>query len=286
MHTKEKKVWKKNLYENEGFPDNYTHKTFLKDLKRNVQLREVSLWDAMIGAGLFTQEICSICLFSVTFIYLHNDWGDPQIIFIYTSLITLIGFALYRLVYGDGIISAIGQDIRTVLIFLVFGYISSPVLHTLTDTVSTDTIYSMATFMMIIHLIFFDYGISAAIVSSSLSLNAAIFGSICLASRLSSPFHAFVLMTIAVEYFALFPKFRSIVSNQVPLIFIMVLLSIYFLYSLSTVCTIVFILFIIFTNIMCPIWFLRWYRYKDNIYGPWDEAVVEETQDIEDLISY
>ena len=45
-------------------------------------------------------------------------------------------------------------------------------------------------------------------VSSSVSLNAAIFAAVCLASRLPSAFHGFVLVSLAVLIFALFPDFR------------------------------------------------------------------------------
>lgn len=278
------RVWKKNLYDNQGFPDNYTHSTFLEELKRNVHIKEMSLSAVILGAGIFTKEICTITLFFITFVYLHNGWCDPQILFLYSCLVSLFVFGLYRVLYENVYKSPFGRDIRTVLIFLVFGYISSPVLHTLTDTVSTDTIYLMTAFMMIIHIIFFNYGLSAAIVSSSISLNAAIFGSICLASRLSSPFNAFVLMTISVQCFALFPKLQFSVKYQIFLINLMIVLCIYFLYQLSSLIMLLFICFLLFINILCPFWFLKWYRYKDNIYGPWDEAVVHDTIDVKDIL--
>ena len=45
--------------------------------------------------------------------------------------------------------------------------------------------------------------------SKAASLNTAIFGSVCLASRLPSSWHAFVTVILAVEIFALFPVFRE-----------------------------------------------------------------------------
>ncbi|KAJ8973773.1 hypothetical protein NQ317_002976 [Molorchus minor] len=108
-----------------------------------------------------------------------------------------------------GVKEKLGHDLRTVLTFVVFGQLFSPVLHTLTDTISTDTIYTTTFFMLLVHLIYFDYGVSAAIVSNSLSLSAAVFASICLASRLPSAHHAFILMTVATETFVLFPLLRK-----------------------------------------------------------------------------
>ena len=46
-------------------------------------------------------------------------------------------------------------------------------------------------------------------VSSSISLNASIFASVCLASRLPTAFHAFVIVSLAVLIFVLFPDFRT-----------------------------------------------------------------------------
>lgn len=46
-------------------------------------------------------------------------------------------------------------------------------------------------------------------VSSAISLNAAVFASVCLASCLSSALDAFVLVALAVQLFALFPELRT-----------------------------------------------------------------------------
>ena len=46
-------------------------------------------------------------------------------------------------------------------------------------------------------------------VSSAISLNASVFASVCLASRLSSALDAFVMVALAVQFFALFPELRS-----------------------------------------------------------------------------
>ena len=57
--------------------------------------------------------------------------------------------------------------------------------------------------MSIIIIIIFDR------VSDSFSLNAAMFAAVCLASRLPSSFHTFVIMVFAVILFAIVPKLRN-----------------------------------------------------------------------------
>ncbi|PSN57982.1 Phosphatidylinositol N-acetylglucosaminyltransferase subunit C [Blattella germanica] len=271
--------WKKNLYENVGYPDNYTDKTFLEELKKNVHATEISPLNAVLGAGLVTQEMCIVVVFVTLYVYLLNGWIEPETMFVQSSLVAAVGYLAYRIILTNrSYYEMLVKDFRTVLIFVVFGYVLSPILKTLTDTISTDTIYAMTTFMMVIHLIFFDYGVPAAIVSSSLSLNAAIFGSVCLASRLSTPFHAFVLLTNSVECFALLPILLSKGRGSVSVLACMIIVAVYLLWTVSLTMMVLFVCVSIFVTVLCPVWFLRWQNYKDNIYGPWDEAVVQDTE--------
>lgn len=236
-----KRTWKKNLYENTDYPDNYTDKTFLEELKKNVHITEISPLTAVLGAGLVTQEMCIVVFFVIVYVYLYNGWIEPETVFVQSSLVAAVGYLTYRiLLTNKNYYDVMVKDLRTVLIFVVFGYVLSPILKTLTDTISTDTIYAMTTFMMIIHFIFFDYGVSAAIVSSS-SLNAAIFGSVCLASRLASPFHAFVLLSNAVECFVLLPILLSKGRGSVIVLAAMITVAIYALWTVSLIMMFLFV---------------------------------------------
>lgn len=49
--------------------------------------------------------------------------------------------------------------------------------------------------------------LSFSSVPGPLSLNAAVFASVCFASRLHTPWHAFATVTVAFELFALWPVF-------------------------------------------------------------------------------
>ena len=133
------------------------------------------------------------------------------------------------------------------------------------------------TLLMLIHLIFFDYGASIAIVSNSLSTCASIFGSICLASRLETDFDAFVLLVISITIFVLFPIFRKRFPQQFLLTLTLFTVTYYFLWHISQKITIIFTFFIAFTNVFCPIYYCKCQKYKENVYGPWDQAIVRET---------
>lgn len=273
--------WEKVLYKNQKYPDNYTDKhTFLRDLKTNIDFKEVTCKEAFLGGNLLVQEICTVVGFALVYVYLFNEWIEPNMIFFSFNCLTFIGFLLHKFNSKSAFFNTITDDLSTVLIYVVFGHLFSPVLYTLTDTISTDTIYTMTVVMLIVHLIFFDYGVSAAIVSNSLSLSAAIFASICLASRLSSAHHAFILITIAIEFFVLFPHLRTSPTFSLPITLVLAICVMYFLWLLSGFVMIIFLITILFVNVVCPLMFVCYQKYRNNIYGPWDEAVVEDADSV------
>lgn len=214
---------------------------------------------------------------------MYNNWVHTYTV-IYTSIIvTLLSYLLYITFAG----SAVLRHLKTVLVYVIIGYLLSPILHTLTDTVSTDTIYAWAVIMMIIHMIFFDYNVPAALVSKSLSINAAIFASVCLVSRLSTPFDAFVLLTISVILFVLSPQlFKSILHTNLfnVIYFFTLILTVMCLYSVSNTLMCYFVLIVFVLSGYCPFLFVYWQKYKDNKYGPWDEAVINDSDDLEECL--
>lgn len=54
------------------------------------------------------------------------------------------------------------DDVKTFILFTGFSFGLSPVLVSLTETISTDTIYAMTTIMLLANLLFHDYGANAA----------------------------------------------------------------------------------------------------------------------------
>ena len=131
--------------------------------------------------------------------------------------------------------------------------------------------------MLFVHLIFHNYGLErAAVVSNALSLNAALFASVCLASRLASSYDAFVLLSFSVVAFVLFPIFR--LKLQGPILrtaaFMGMLISVGLTVWMYTAAAGV-LAAIAFTFVMAvsPKLFVHWQNHKETIHGPWDEAV-------------
>lgn len=275
------KPWKKILYEKQPYPDNYTDKNiFLQDLRKNIDFREVTFSESFLGSLLVLQEFCNIVTFVLIYFYLLNEWVEPSTLLSCTSIVTVIGFFYYLITFSENVKIKLGNDLRTVITFVVVGRLFSPVLHTLTDTVSTDTIYTTTFLMMLVHMIFFDYGVGAAIVSNSVSLSTAIFASICLASRLSTPLDAFILMTAAIKMFVLFPILWSSMKNPVYFVWIYFIIDIYFLIYISKLATILYLCTVFLISVICPVLYVRLQKHKETIYGPWDEAVVDDADNI------
>lgn len=271
--TTNRKPWSKNLYGNAGYADNYTDPSFLKDLQKNINVKPFTFMEAFNGAARLNQQITCVIGFLIIFYLMFENKIKPENVMLYSSSITILGYVFYM--RNSFSFNAIREDGKTVLSVLVFGYLFSPLLHTLTDSISTDTIYTTTFFVMFIHLVFFDYGISAVIVSKAISLNAAIFGAICLASRLSSSFHAFVLLVTSTEFFALCPILLNKYSSPLWLIPISTVCIVFF-YQMSLSLLITYSLILVFINLVCPYVFVNQQKYKNNIHGPWDEAIVKD----------
>ncbi|XP_037904316.1 phosphatidylinositol N-acetylglucosaminyltransferase subunit C [Hermetia illucens] len=267
--------WRKNLYEQHDFGDNYTDPSlFLKDLQKNKNVKIFTFKEAVRGATRLTNQISCICAFLIVFYYMYTENVTPTKFLLATSLTVLIGYFLYT---GRNFrLNVLLEDSKTLLTVLVFGYMLSPLLHTLTDAISTDTIFSMTFFVMFLHLIYFDYGLKAAIVSKAISLNAAIFGSVCLASRLASSYHAFVLLVVSAGFFVLFPIFTNKFWNPIMIIPLVSICS-FCLYHISIPVVTTYVVILIFVNLVCPYIFVVKQKHKNNINGPWDEAIVKET---------
>lgn len=164
---------------------------------------------------------------------------------------------------------AVIKEVKSSMIFLVTGFAMSPILRTLSETISTDTIYAMCTLMMLVHLSFYNYGINTAIVSKPISLNAAFFASVCLASRLSTSYHAFAFLIFATDLFVLlailYQKLIQPTKSLVTLFFSIITLFL-LNYTFTPIYTILSLLFILFINLLCPYGFYRMQVYKEYVF--------------------
>lgn len=284
-HMEDHPPWRKVLYERQPFPDNYVDKSFLEELRKNIYVRRYSYWAVVFESVVVIHQLCSVCSFSVIWWYMDQGLLSPQKLFGLGLALTLLGYVIFDAVDKGAGRKNSGRtrwdDLKSSLVFVAFTYAFSPVLKTLTESISTDTIYAMSVLMLIGHLVFFDYGANAAVVSNTLSINMAIFASVCLASRLPRSLHAFTMVTFAIQIFALWPSLQRKLRAYTPrtytcVTFLFAVFSVAGLLSISGVGALLFYLLLTFVAFLCPYCLIRLQLFKDNIHGPWDEAEIKE----------
>jgi len=107
----------------------------------------------------------------------------------------------------------------------------------------------------------------------TLSLNAAIFGSVLLASRFSSNVQVFALMAFAIEWFALFPMLRKHLKRRslwfhILLTGSMFLVTSGMLFSLTIAFGVLYTIGMLFVTFVCPFWLMWLQRYKKYVRSP------------------
>lgn len=109
--------------------------------------------------------------------------------------------------------------IQSICLFAICIRIAAPILQTLTSSFSEDTIHALSITFSILHLLLHDYSlihsqtevITSGSFSGSLSLNAAMFTAVLLASRLSNMEKVVVFILLAILCFSLYQPVAKIV---------------------------------------------------------------------------
>ncbi len=224
---------------------------------------------AVLAATRVSTQISVTVIFWSTFLQLQEE--SPLWKFTFGAFTCFIIIA-YGVLDGFRHISGV---LKSASLFLAVGYACTPILKTLTDTISTDTIYAMSALLMMLHIAFHRYGIDGSFVAPYLSLNAAVCGAICLASRLQETQKAFILLTLAVEAFALFPELYEGLGYSLIAFCLSFISAVFCLSSVSIYWSIVFLFVILIgaVNVVFPLFFVWAQKYKDNLHGPWDEVI-------------
>lgn len=137
----------------------------------------------------------------------------------------------------------------------------------------------MSALMLLAHLVSFPYAQPSP--PGSLSLNAALFASVCLASRLPGALHTFAMLSCALLVFALWPCLLQTLRENAPGHFTVVCMGVCIggivgLGSQTLGGAVLLTLALASVTLLCPFLLVRLQRHKDNIHGPWDEAEIRE----------
>ena len=204
-------MWQKKLYIKQTFDDNYVDDSFLMEMEKNKNLKKVEYSTLVLQSCSISIHLSLVLIFIAVYIHLLFESLKALDSVIFTLLFTLFGYAVFDFYLKQIPNSARIRNLKSsiILIMLLLGL--SPMLKTLTKDIASDSLWAFTSFMFLANIAFHDYSSTISITvrfPDSLSVNAAIFASVLMASRLNSNLQVFALMLLSVELFALFPIFR------------------------------------------------------------------------------
>jgi phosphatidylinositol N-acetylglucosaminyltransferase subunit C len=175
------------------------------------------------------------------------------------------------------------ESLHSILLFGICLRIAAPVLATLTSSFSDDTIHALAIGFCGLHLIFHDYSLSCHESDYfPISLNAAMFTAVLLASRLDEIQMVFGFVLFAVICFSLFPLTARKVRHQSAYLHVLVTLvewclATLTLWRLDITLFAIYEGFIVLLLLICPLWMAHMQtHYKRPLRGPWDIAKLQD----------
>lgn len=184
----------------------------------------------------FTQQIATITTFLLLFYYTYMDiLGVTQLVLLSetATLLCYLSWMFYIWLKGNAfryqglicmnhkhLIRSLGKQFAKSGLILIMTILTiSPVLKTLTEDISSDSIWNMALLCFISNLSFSNYNLGSLRIgqgTSAIALNAAVFSTVILASRLPSNLHVFGLVSFAFNWFSLMPIFRRLLKVYPP----------------------------------------------------------------------
>lgn len=289
--------WQRHLHSNQPYPDNYVDSSFLAHLVKTTEAEQpASVLQVALESAVLVEQISASILFLCCYgLLLHS--GRPFFAYIAFAdaaccLLLAGAISILRLlpnrpdVQGSSITARIpvqwAQAIRFCCFVLVSLLALSPILKTLTQSYCNDSLWTLTGLLLLIHLITHDYSLQPGPrkVPGVLSMNSAMSASILLASRLSTPSHAFACISIAVQIFALLPIFRDHLRSQSEIAHSVLTAATTLLTSLmlsffSTTLVSAYIIGSLFFLIVCPVFFSFASQRKLNFSGLWDIPLVQ-----------
>ncbi|KAH9811669.1 phosphatidylinositol N-acetylglucosaminyltransferase-domain-containing protein, partial [Melampsora americana] len=246
------------LWLKQPYRDNYQSRSLINHLHSNKSLiRSHHQYSTLVLSSLpLSSHLSSITIFIGLFLHLQNHQIDPQLLIWVNLSIGLFGYIVYER----------AKPAREL----------------------NHSIYALTTILISINILLADYpyqitnpNVDVSFVSA-LSLNAAIFASVLLGSRLDSNAGVFSLTIFALQWFALFPIMRRDMirkhpnSNLRPIILNISLgfIAVSVIAPISKLALALYTLIVpIGTCLVLPAIYSFVQRYKKDLRGPWDCAI-------------
>ncbi|KAA8915229.1 hypothetical protein TRICI_002586 [Trichomonascus ciferrii] len=278
MNEVEEKPWRKLLWVKQPYPDNYVDVSFLSQLKRNTNVRPYSYWTLTADSSVILLHLTSVALFGETFVGIYNRGWNPGWIVSCSTVLTVAGVVVWDLLNPKG-----RHDRATTLkssFLILFTILAlSPVLKSLTQSTSSDSIWSLACWLCFANICFHDYSfVPRKEFGPMLSTNLALSAAIVLASRLPTTLSVFCFVLFSIQLFGVFPSFALWVRMTYSKCHWVLLISMIFITDLGLVLLgggAALVAWVSIQILVCfglPGWLLALQKYKNEIQGPWDPA--------------
>ncbi|PKA51471.1 hypothetical protein AXF42_Ash002836 [Apostasia shenzhenica] len=280
--------WRKVAYGGmqPGYDDNYTDDSFLQDMVTNANVVKRDLFKVMQDSVSISLYLCIIALAVIIWTQtLHSVIDEASLLSLDAGLLVL-GFLLILLTTGRLSLQLLLHYLLKISYFISGLFILAPIYHTVTRSMSSDSIWALSISLVLIHLFFHDYSgctirppgaQNNPTLPSNISLNASIIASVLVASRLPSRLHVFAMMLFSLQIFLFAPLVVFCIKNSsfklyLCFAFTLMFMTLAVLYNMSWMLFVLLSCLLLFISVVCPYWLVRIQEYKFEINGPWDEA--------------
>jgi len=281
-------MWRKVAYggRQPGYDDNYTDESFLEEMVMNANVVKRDLLKVMIDSVSISQYLCIVALVVSTWtLTLNLDIDEATLLKLDVGLL-LVGFSVLLLTTCPFSLKLLTKYVLNISFFISGLYVLAPIYHTLTRSISSDSIWALAVSLLLVHLFLHDYSgstirppgaLNNPKLTSNISLNASIVASVLVASRLPSRLHVFAIMLFSLQVFLFAPLITFCVKKyhfrlHLLFSFTLMVVTLSVTYQLHRMFFILLLSLLVFISVVCPYWLIRIQEYKFEINGPWDEA--------------
>eukprot|EP00697_Spironema_sp_BW2_P006097 gnl/Spiro4/18483_TR9896_c0_g1_i1.p1 gnl/Spiro4/18483_TR9896_c0_g1~~gnl/Spiro4/18483_TR9896_c0_g1_i1.p1 ORF type:complete len:346 (+),score=92.28 gnl/Spiro4/18483_TR9896_c0_g1_i1:91-1038(+) len=273
--------WAKILYRRQPYADNYTDQSFLEGMIRNAHVHAYDYWDLVEDAFGVAQQVAVVACFGCIFYFTHLERVLDEVLLSLLGFVLFVGgYAAVRLTNASLTMSGfiIYQDASTLVLVAIVLLSLSPVLSTLTGTFSDDTVFALSFFLLGLNVCLHDYNYTnntTSVFHATVSINAAIYAAVVLASRLSSSLLVFAFLGSAILLFCLFPVIRhhvkkhSVRAHRYETV-VLVVAALVMQLRISRTLSFVYVVINVIIVFVCPYWLISVQQYKNAINGPWD----------------
>ncbi|XP_042511265.1 phosphatidylinositol N-acetylglucosaminyltransferase subunit C [Macadamia integrifolia] len=280
--------WRKVAYGGmqPGYDDNYTDESFLEEMVMNANVVKRDMLKVMQDSVSISQYLCIVALVVCVWTYMLGSTIDVASLMLLDVILLGVGFLVLLTTTEKVSINLLSHYFLNVAFFVSGLYVLAPIYHTLTRSISSDSILALTASLLVVHLFLHDYSgstirppgaLNNPTFTGNVSLNASIVASVLIASRLPSRLHVFAIMLFSLQVFLFAPLLTYCIkkySFRLHLLFSFCLMTV----TLGLVFTLQRLLFafllglLVFVTVVCPYWLIKIQEYKFEINGPWDEA--------------